>query len=1659
MASAMRQLVGDANILRGSSAGTDPLIPPFTIWVNPYIGSDEFAAGSFNSFESSGTDEEKIAQKLKRLSIQQMTCGYSQFRPFKTINRAIIEAAIVTSRDYFTFSDPRAQVDCVLIRLSAGRHIVYNQPGNSVGAIAPAAWANGFTPTVNHLIAFNPDEGGVIVPRAASFNGEDLRKCVLSPDYFPTPADEAADYSNRSCILRPTPLALGGQFTFVDKIGATTSHHLLDCFAYVSQAQLNTFYNKVYTSCGTGAGLGLALMAARPTEYNTVGAFAGSPDATWDTTASASAYVFNASIRSDYGLCGIFADGDRVGGLKSLVTAQFTGVSLQKDINCWEVYDAGTWRTPVNYAELVAANPDNTRKKPSRRSWHITAINDAFIQGVSEFNVGQEGCRTDVGGEITLTNSNSSFGGCAGLSNGYKRAAFPFDKNWSVARVVVPVSPSEKVGNVRRIQLGKLASFDASPNRLTLEAGLPFDPANNAQPSILQADNYTLRANTQVWIENPTGPDYRAVLSSSAWSSVNPERILVAASPVNSATGVTADTALLVGKRVYIRRIADTRSPSERRCSLEISNTASSRIPERNFAVQTDPTRGGGAISRVLNTTSELLMVTAAGSIAGVGVRDANITIRRGAPSVSYAANTFYPAGAIVKHLGKHFQRLTTGISTGTNPVETEWGETLVHMPSDYNAEESRLNESLIITFDTDTDTSADSATLGISWSTVFTSAGTIRDIYRASSDYRGVHAFLVALGLSDANAHTALLPRTTTTRKLDPTSATDFPTAPSGGAATGRGNWAIEFRRPSVLRMYGHAWEWAGFGGYSKALPRVQQTLSTYNKFTYYFTSANGGRVVPTGSNEDGFAVSSRGLEDIETGDQLSVNNLDSPELDPPTELNNLTVNGLTVNGAVDVSGVSEIDGVSQSSAMQTTRGGFGQLAALADYLSNTASADDDAAINAAWDQIVNIPGLNALLAARGYLRVARQTVVVYWDPVNGLGSTTDRLLALQQFSETPPESVATAAKSLRYLADYIAITYQAGTVVEYRLLPGICLDIRIDFATVTYLVAWDPTANSGLGAKRFSDPLGVDFFNHVKNPTSRYNATINSVFPTRMRISSYNTFSMRPNFAPVSISSKEDITLEGIVTWDLHQSLISSEIPAGYHSGPSSASTTDGSTIESWRLGASYNDVLDTVWACAIAKQPTGDKTLQFRTAVNDSTRAAFVKSDKAVIVKNVAVGAIRPFVPLPTDTVGRQETLFIGGNGTTIGGLYIYGNTRVTGVASADALSKGALTAGAAAILRPALLAGQSFQLAVFGNPDPIVNASEMRGHSYALIGSNPDQTGVLKLQLGFAVQGKYTSGVVAPAIVPSPFTYADMAEETVSGSTDPTLTLDVPINNIFFFNYADGWDRPPSTDWKLGGPSIGTLIQGFRTTLQPGGTNAGPWFSASSWGSSRPFAGMKGKINQVNSSRIVLPGVHEKLLCRGITWVPGLNNIYGYGPQYQVQAAGPIKPDGTASTAISPWRVAGLPTETDNPGRVPRFWQPNGFGRVAGPDPAANVNVTFRTDGSNLARVTSAVSHRLVVNDVVRLANAGGALPVAFNTTTDYRVISVPTSTTFELALGIDEATITPATAGTGTHTFVMQRAVWIGCNVLTESVAAGIDVSATTGLSASQNFVI
>ena len=907
---AIRQLGGNPEIESGSATVNDPLSAQYVLYVNPQIGDDTFVSGDYATADD-GTQE----QKLRRISLQRLECGYTEARPFRTINRAVLEAAMITSRSWL---DPTAGDDLVSIVLAPGVHTVHN--GLGVAEASIDNWTSTFEPTTAQLQQFNDETaGGVILPRGCSLVSNDLRKTLLRPAFVPTPTDEAADYSNRRTIFRTTGGGYYFGFTFLDQAGATTSHHLLDCFQFTSETQLDTFYSKVLAKLETLGGLSSANTVSRNSEFEIVGPRPANADISVDTVGSASPYIYNISLRSTYGLCGIFANGAQSQGFRSMVVAQFTGVSLQRDITSWQRYSNGSWGSFSNYSQYISSDPDNVRMHPDRRSFHVRAVNDAVIQEVSVFAIGQ-GIHhwTENGGELTVTNSNSNFGGCAALAEGYKSSSFTSDSDWTVNRLRVATDLSEKTGNIKKIMLGRVASATANgATTIILEQALEAGTYDAEIPRKLERDHYTLFEDSYLWIENSRSGDYRAQLAAVAWSSANPDRIVVKAAFENEdgtspgdnvLDGNGSDTGIdypdLAGANIYIRRLQDTRTSSERRFALLGANSnATARTPLRDYVLQTNT--AAAHIDSLIDNTA-LVGVGTAAAVTDTDGNNALFELRRLNGTNTWVAGTYYRPGDVVRTSNKHYSCILEN-EDATFDV-TKWSEAYVHMEEAYDAEDYFKNVQPTIYFDNDTDGTVDSTTLGYNLSTVWSTDARVRSQYRSATDYKGLHSFLVSVGFSAADAHTILLPKIASNRDRNPAAALDSIGNPSG-AANAWANWSIEFRRPSNIRLFGHAYEWAGYLNYSKSLPQYQRDLGSTNKFTYYFTNQDAGRVYGSGFNEEGFLVTPQGIQDLSTGESSSFDSLGgsqpTDEIEFPTFYDTLSVNNHTVNTELAVNGI----------------------------------------------------------------------------------------------------------------------------------------------------------------------------------------------------------------------------------------------------------------------------------------------------------------------------------------------------------------------------------------------------------------------------------------------------------------------------------------------------------------------------------------------------------------------------------------------------------------------------------------------------------------------------------------------------------------------------------------------------------------------------------
>ena len=158
-----------------------------------------------------------------------------------------------------------------------------------------------------------------------------------------------------------------------------------------------------------------------------------------DTVTSASPYVFNTSLRSVYGMCGMHADGSKATGFKSMVVAQFTGVSLQKDDNAFLKFNQTTGGFDDSSTVDNLHSDPNAIYKPSYYNFHMKTSNNAVTQQVSIFAIGfAQQFVNESGGDTSITNSNSNFGQNSLISKGFREEAFTRDDVGYISHIVPP---------------------------------------------------------------------------------------------------------------------------------------------------------------------------------------------------------------------------------------------------------------------------------------------------------------------------------------------------------------------------------------------------------------------------------------------------------------------------------------------------------------------------------------------------------------------------------------------------------------------------------------------------------------------------------------------------------------------------------------------------------------------------------------------------------------------------------------------------------------------------------------------------------------------------------------------------------------------------------------------------------------------------------------------------------------------------------------------------------------------------------------------------------------------------------------------------------------------------------------------------------------------
>ncbi len=199
--------------------------------------------------------------------------GSTPFTPFKTLNRALVEASrysyqVGLNNDRFNF--------CTIL-LYSGTHYVDNRPGlvieddgtSYVRSGAQTSLTQFDLTTVmdlpdpeNKLYLLNSVYGGLIVPRGTSIIANDLRKTEVIPLYVP---DSRNNNIERTAIFRVTGASFFYGFTVTDadptgfcyknynkqKFVPNFSHHKLTVFEYidgVNPVKINDTFLNVNTS-------------------------------------------------------------------------------------------------------------------------------------------------------------------------------------------------------------------------------------------------------------------------------------------------------------------------------------------------------------------------------------------------------------------------------------------------------------------------------------------------------------------------------------------------------------------------------------------------------------------------------------------------------------------------------------------------------------------------------------------------------------------------------------------------------------------------------------------------------------------------------------------------------------------------------------------------------------------------------------------------------------------------------------------------------------------------------------------------------------------------------------------------------------------------------------------------------------------------------------------------------------------------------------------------------------------------------------------------------------------------------------------------------------------------------------------------------------------
>jgi hypothetical protein len=403
--------------------------------------------------------------------------------------------------------------------------------------------------------------------------------------------------------------------------------HRLTAIEYAEDLDLNSLYDKVQRAFSTLSFSGTASNAEiSGGETIIVASTPETPNVETNSVDNASPYVFNVSLRSQWGMSGMCVDGGEIGGFKSALSCNYTAVSVNNDPDVYEVYDDQQWKSLREaYAESVGFPVSETTREQAMnylvrtvktddirfflrqaydipgqdgkssgqvselsdtRHYATLATNGAFVQIVSSFAIGLAvNYWTKAGGEIAVTNANSNFGGVALRAEGFSGigttgGALDPDRGFTVQGVRRPSVVTQKMVEdsvVKRAVNSRIASTTST----TITLAEPFYGLTIAP--------FTLRNGTFIYVQDSRdGTEYRAQLATTG-AVVSEDGLTISVvdttSQIHTAIvgGLNPDFLTLP----YIKRFKDPRAPIDRQYSLWVQNTSQfHRPPQQQFVLR-----------------------------------------------------------------------------------------------------------------------------------------------------------------------------------------------------------------------------------------------------------------------------------------------------------------------------------------------------------------------------------------------------------------------------------------------------------------------------------------------------------------------------------------------------------------------------------------------------------------------------------------------------------------------------------------------------------------------------------------------------------------------------------------------------------------------------------------------------------------------------------------------------------------------------------------------------------------------------------------------------------------------------------------------------------------------------------------------------------------